>query len=277
MECTNWPLGLDVADDTPVGIVAVNYNTRDLIAQLIYSLYRRVRCPRFELVVVDNCSTDGSRELLGELAEAGLCTSLFNREQRYHGPGLNEGIDHLARHQATLAKRDRLRYIWVLDSDCVVMEENALAGAVEVMRQTGAGLVGQRFFDEWQQRDVLALHCLLLDPSLVWQSGVTRLEEEGSPSEALQHSAASAGIVSAEYPFTRNGSIIHVGRGTLRMVARSGDRSNRYAAWARDHQEPHFNLEESTPDRYQRFLEEFRTDVGDVSGQSLIRGCDRFS
>jgi hypothetical protein len=63
MRRTIWSTGLAITDDAPVGIVVVNYNTRDLIAQLIYSLYRQVRQPRFQLVVVDNASTDGSPAL----------------------------------------------------------------------------------------------------------------------------------------------------------------------------------------------------------------------
>lgn len=273
---TIWPRGLDLADDAPVGIVVVNHNTRELTAQLIYSLYRRVRSPRFQLVVVDNASTDGSRALLEELSDAGLCEALLNNGQKYHGPGLNQGIDHLARRQATVAERERLRYVWVLDSDCVVMRDDALSAAVEVMRNAGAGLVGQWFFDEWQHRDMLALHSLLIDSSLVWQAGLMPFQEDGSPSEALQRSAAQAGVVAAEFPFTRNGSIIHRGRGTLRAVVQNDDRSNRYFGWATGHNDPHFTLEAAAPSLYGTFLDEFRADVGEVTAASLIRACAKY-
>jgi glycosyltransferase involved in cell wall biosynthesis len=37
-------------------------------------------------VVVDNGSTDGSRELLNALHAAGLIHLIRNRNKRYHGP-----------------------------------------------------------------------------------------------------------------------------------------------------------------------------------------------
>ena len=270
-----WPLGLTLFDDGPVGVVVVNYNTRDLTAQLIYSLYRRVQRPRFHLVIVDNGSADGSPALLQELASDGMCDALLNREQRYHGPGLNQGIDYLAQRQRTVAEQERLRAVWVLDSDCIIMRDDVLSSAMEVLRQTQAGLVGQWYYDAWRHRDLLALHSLLLDPSLVWQEGITPFQEDGNPSEALQRSAARAGVVAAEFPFTRNGAIIHPGRGTLRALVHREDRSNRYFPWATDHNNPHFTGEAAARLHYRRFLDEFRSNVGDVTAASLIRACGK--
>jgi glycosyltransferase involved in cell wall biosynthesis len=64
---TTWPKvrRIAVAGRPRVAIVVANYNTRRLIAQLIFSLYRILGRDQFdELVVVDNASTDGSRQLL---------------------------------------------------------------------------------------------------------------------------------------------------------------------------------------------------------------------
>ncbi|HLZ08347.1 MAG TPA: glycosyltransferase [Chloroflexota bacterium] len=271
-----WPLGLPVAEDAPVGIVVVNYNTRNLIAQLVYSLYRQIRRPRFQLVVVDNASSDGSAELLEELSAAGLCVALLNSEQRYHGPGLNQGFDYLAARQSLVAEENRLRFLWVLDSDCVVIRPDALSAAVDVMHITRAGLVGQWEFDEWHQGDMMGLHSLLVDPLLVWQDEIEPFQEHGNPSEALQICAARAGILTAEFPFTRDGYVIHLGRGTLRSVAQNNERSNQYFTWATAHNRPHFMLEKEGPARYERFLAEFRADVGDVTAESLIRACAHY-
>lgn len=86
---TTWPHSDPTAPAGIPGVVVVNYNTRRLVAQLIYSLYRTLRPPRFRLVVVDNGSTDGSAELLSAVAAAGLCHLIDNPDNRYHGPGLN--------------------------------------------------------------------------------------------------------------------------------------------------------------------------------------------
>lgn len=276
MRRVTWPGDLRVGDDAPVGIVVVNYNTRDLVAQLIYSLYRQVHRPRFHLVVVDNNSTDGSPELLRPLAAAGLLDARFNRDQRYHGPALNQGMDYLARRQRTASEHERLQYVWILDSDCVVMRDDTLSRAVDVLRRAAAGLVGQWVYDEWHRRNLLALHSLLVDPSQVWQAGITPFQEDGNPSAALQRSAAEAGVVAAEFPFTRDGFVIHLGRGTLRALVKNADAANRYFAWATGHNAPHFGGDEVAPTRYQTFLDEFRSDVGDLTAAALIRACARY-
>jgi Glycosyl transferase family 2 len=90
---TVWPTDSSATgtDEPRVGIVVVTFNTRRLIAQLLFSLYRLLGRNEFaQLVVVDNASTDGSRELLDALHEARLIDLIRNRHQRYHGPALTQ-------------------------------------------------------------------------------------------------------------------------------------------------------------------------------------------
>jgi GT2 family glycosyltransferase len=71
-----------------VGIVVANFNTYALIAGLVFSLYRLLGRGEFsQLVIVDNASRDGSRELLSAFERAGLITLILNSRQRYHGRG----------------------------------------------------------------------------------------------------------------------------------------------------------------------------------------------
>lgn len=272
----DWPAGLPVGSSAPVGVVMVSFNTVVLTAQVIYSLYRNVRRPAFHLVVVDNASGDGSAQMLQAAADAGLCEVMLNAEQRYHGPGLNQGIDYLAQRQATVTEAERVGYVWILDSDCVVTREDSLSNAVDLMGRTHAGLVGQWTFDEWHQGDMMGLHCLLIDPRLVWRAPIARFEEGGSPSEDLQRCAAQAGIRAADFPFTRDGYAVHLGRATLRSVAQTGDRDNRYFDWATEHQEPHFMGEPDAPQRYATFLREFTADVGPLTPANLVAACLKY-
>jgi pimeloyl-ACP methyl ester carboxylesterase len=256
-------------EDAPVGVVMVNFNTRSITAQAIYSLFRNVPEPAFRLVVVDNASTDGSTAMLEAVAAAGLCEVILNAEQRYHGPGLNQAVDHLAAHPAGV------RYVWVLDSDCIVLRPDTLSTAVTLMAASGAGLVGQWTFDAWHDGDMMGLHCLLLDPAQVWRDPVAPFAEHGSPSRDLQRSAMAAGIRAQELAFTRDGYVVHLGRTTLRAVVHDGSRDNRYFDWATTHYEPHFMGEPDSPARYAAFLAEFTADVGDLTPDNLVAACQR--
>jgi glycosyltransferase involved in cell wall biosynthesis len=260
-----------------VGVAVVSHNTRDLTAQTIYSLFRYVRVPRFHLVVVDNASTDGSAQLLRPLAEAGLCEVILNSDQRYHGPGLNQAIDHLARRQRAVPDGDRVGYVWVLDSDCMVTRDDALSASADLMRRSGAGIVGQRTYDRWHHGDIMGLHCLLLDPRQIWREPITPFQEDGSPSDALQHSAAQAGVTAADFPFTSGGYAVHLGRGTLRAIAEADDRSNRYLDWARTHHEPHFMEQSDAPARYGELLRQFTAEVGDITPASMVTACAHYA
>src|SRR5438045_7088895 len=105
---TAWPLdsGATRRDRPRVGIVVANFNTRRLIAQLVFSLYRLLGRGEFaQIVVVDNASTDGSRELLNALHKEGLVHLIRNRNQRYHGPALTQGISWLARRDRAVPAR----------------------------------------------------------------------------------------------------------------------------------------------------------------------------
>jgi hypothetical protein len=47
-----WPIDALAGAQAPVGVVTVSFNTRELTAQMIYSLFRHIQAPRFHLVVV---------------------------------------------------------------------------------------------------------------------------------------------------------------------------------------------------------------------------------
>lgn len=269
---TTWPHPDATAAGGRPGIVVVNYNTRRLVAQLIYSLYRTLRPPVFSLVVVDNGSTDGSAELLSAVAAAGLCDLVRNPDNRYHGPGLNQGVSHLAE----VTRRDGavpISSVWLVDSDCVVLRPDALSAPGAVMRDTGAALVGQRGYDTSDEDELLGLHSLLIDPAQVWQPTIRPFQDHGSPSEALQRSCAQAGLLAVDFPYTRGGYILHLGRGSLREIVATGDRTNRHYEWALTHHEPHFALEADAPAAYAAFQAAFARDVPTPDAANLIQAC----
>lgn len=120
-----------------VRIITINWNAYDDTARLL----QRLRClayPAFEVVVVDNASTDGSREKLSaEFPEASILPMADNL-----GFG---GANNAA---LRLALQDNIPWVWLLNNDALPAPEalTALVTAGQTAPQIGA--VGGVVFDE---------------------------------------------------------------------------------------------------------------------------------
>lgn len=112
-----------------LSVLVVNWNTRDLLAQCVQSVYDTVGGVEFEVIVVDNGSTDGSQAMLRERFPA--IHMIANEE--------NAGFTR-ANNQAIGASRGR--YVLLLNSDTIVQP-----GALEAMVRFAdcrpeAGIIG---------------------------------------------------------------------------------------------------------------------------------------
>ncbi|HEV2067900.1 MAG TPA: glycosyltransferase [Thermomicrobiales bacterium] len=267
-----WPFDTDpLKSPATTAIVTVNHNTRDLIVQLIWTIHRALGPDGFaRLLVVDNASTDGSREILQALAGERLIEIVANDQNAYHGPGLNRAFDHLARDRGEGG--GQIDAVWVLDSDCVVLRPDVLTLATGAMSEKRAAIVGQPVWDEWNG-GTFGLHSLLIDPAQVWRDPVVPFAEHGEPSKHLQESAIAEGLTMTPFPFTAERHIIHLGRGTLAQIARTQERDNRYFDWARDHHMPHYAEEAGSERAYAEVHAAFRRDVPtlDVDPHEIAR------
>lgn len=268
----NWP---DRGVERNVAVVTVNWNTCSLLAGLVFSLCRVLgREQLSRIVVVDNGSSDGSRQLIGALADAGIVDAVWNGRQRYHGPGLNDGVTYLCRRQADPREpRDRTGFIWMLDTDAAVLRADTLADALAALACSGAALCGE--YQSGEMREGYAhVSSLLFEPARIWRRGFTPFEEHGVPALALQRSMLRWGVGRLNFPFRSRGYIVHLGHGTLRMVADAGDRSNRYFDWARDHRDPHYG-DGRNAWFYEEFLDAFRAEAGDFTPRAIVDACLR--
>jgi glycosyltransferase involved in cell wall biosynthesis len=271
-----WP-ARQLADPrgTPrVAVVTVNSNTREFVARLLFSLYRTL--PRGSvqtIVVVDNASTDGSVELLRDLAAARLIHLIENAQQRYHGPALNQAFSYLAwaRHEQSPAAVD---YVWILDSDVIVLRPDALARPLARLRAAQAALVGQ-FEHVTVAQGYAELWSLLVDPALIWRLELPPFGEDGAPAKRLQVALRILGLPILSFPYCRDDYILHAGGGALLAIAAGGFVGNRYFDWAQVWQELLLSRfgEGRRGVLHRRFEASFREDIRVLTGASLVRAC----
>jgi hypothetical protein len=262
--------------------VVANYNTRRLIAQLVFSLYRFLGGSEFaQVVVVDNASTDSSRDLLRALQHAGLLHLIGNRTQRYHGPALTQGVSWLAHRQNRVAADEQLDYVWVLDSDVIILRSDTVRAALEMFSRPGAAAVGQTMgdvaYDGLLRRnpEMLDPCSLMIDPARIWRAPIPPFIEDGAPSTALQIAADECGLDLVGFPFVESGYLLHLGRGTLRQLARTNDAANRYYNWALDHRHYHFGGQANGANLLRDFSTIFEAEVGSLTPERLVAACLR--
>jgi glycosyltransferase involved in cell wall biosynthesis len=279
---TTWPRTTDHIDGgrPGLGIVVVNFNTARLISQLLFSLYRILGRSEFTtVVVVDNGSTDGSRQILESLAAAQLIHLVANAGQQYHGPALTQGVSWLAGRQESADPADQIRYVWSLDSDVVVFRRDTARDALGVFEGTGAAAVGQSQDNPVTSRamrrnpSMLSPFSLILDPVQLWQPSIPPFIDDGAPATGMQLAADADGLRLVSFPFVERGYLIHLGRGTLRGIAESRDTTNRYYEWAVGHNEPYYMGQEGAPSMYQRFCEVFDEEIGDLAPERVTTAC----
>lgn len=99
-----------------VSIVIVNWNTREITRQCLQSVYQQTEGIKFEVIVVDNASEDGSVEIIrSDFSQAIL---IENKENKGFAAANNQGM--------AVAKG---RYCLLLNSDTLVLD-NAIAKSV---------------------------------------------------------------------------------------------------------------------------------------------------
>lgn len=87
-----------------VSIIIVNWNTKDLLRDCLESIYRTLKRINYEIIVVDNASTDGSLEMLAEKYPEVI--TIANKENRGFGAANNQGFAIMQAKYALLINTD---------------------------------------------------------------------------------------------------------------------------------------------------------------------------
>lgn len=90
-----------------VSVIIVNYNTRDVTLACIDSIAKKTSGVSYEIIVVDNASTDGSREAL---STDGRILYIYNAYNSGFGTANNIGMRHA-----------RGKYLFLLNSDTLLV------------------------------------------------------------------------------------------------------------------------------------------------------------
>ncbi len=120
-----------------VSIIIVNWNALDFMRQCAYSIKQNTDYPAYEVIVIDNGSTDGSIELLQQLRKKGLVDKvIFNKRNRGFAFANNQGF-----------KSAKGSYLFMLNND-VLLTKGWLSNAVKVLESderiaaVGSTLIG---------------------------------------------------------------------------------------------------------------------------------------
>ena len=265
----SWPK-VEPANNA-VSIVIVNYNTADLLAGLIFSLFRILGKDQFlKIVIVDNGSTDESVGLILALREKGLVDAILNSKQKYHGLGLNQGMNYLR--NLAMKQETACRYVLILDSDVVVLHRNTISDAVRFAESTNASLVGQFQYEGWPE-GYAHVSALLLDPTKVWRRGVHPFDDSGTPAAKMHYSLRKKESGIKNFPFRDANYVLHIGRGTITKIHNSNSTKNRHYRSDPARVAPHFHGNPHGQEIYNTFEDLFRLHVHSILPKDLLDAC----
>jgi len=121
-----------------VSIIIVNFNTKALLKQCIESVFEKTQGIEFEVIVVDNASSDGSRQMIKEVFPK--ITLIESPENLGFGRANNLG--------STKAKG---RYLFFLNSDTIILNNAVKILSDFLNDNSNVGICGGNLFDENMQ------------------------------------------------------------------------------------------------------------------------------
>lgn len=272
---TDWPYDRPQGASSKVAVAFVSYNTRELTAQLLFSLFRILgRDQLARVVAVDNASVDGSVALLRAFERRGLIDLIANEQQQYHGPGLNQAINHLAGLRARPGT-EPFDHIWILDSDAFVLRRDAYRAARDFLAEERAAAVGQFQYAELPE-GYAHVSSLLLEPSKAWRGSALPFANSGTPGRPFHVSVRRLGMKIGDFPFRAENYVLHLGRGTVKTVVERGDSGNQHYREAKKHERTVYHYH-GTPDGealYAEFLSAFGRETASYEPEDVVRSCE---
>lgn len=115
-----------------IAATVVTYNRKKLLLDNIKELLSQTAYDQMDIIIVDNASTDGTREALEEYIQAGQII--------YQNTGANTGASGGFCYSAKYAAEMGYEYVWMMDDDCMPTPtalEKLLEAAAEIGEDYG--------------------------------------------------------------------------------------------------------------------------------------------
>ncbi len=129
------PAGEQKAGQIQLSIIVVSYNTRQLLEQCIRSVYEHTTHVNFELIVIDNNSSDGSPQMIRENFENAKL--ICNDKNVGFGSANNQGM-----------RISRGKFLLLLNSDTIVFKDSILKLVQLLEQQPQIGMVGPKVLNK---------------------------------------------------------------------------------------------------------------------------------
>jgi GT2 family glycosyltransferase len=116
------------ADRIDLSVIIVNWNTRDLLRDCLNSVSKTISNLIFEMIVVDNCSSDGSVAMLEK--EFPSVIRIVNEENKGFGAANNQALSIMKGRYALLLNSDAVLTTGAVNKLCDFCEANEKAAIV---------------------------------------------------------------------------------------------------------------------------------------------------
>lgn len=242
-------------------IVIVNYNTEELLAQLLFSLFRIVGhrpLRSCDILIVDNNSTDKSVPIIKAMEKQKFLRSILNKKQMYHALGLNQGLK--------LAIAENYDIFWAIDSDVVILRSRTIRNAINSFENGQVDMMGQ--FNNAREAHI---SCMLLRVSTAKRLRGC-FSHGGNPSRYLEKQYRHSEAKVQNFPFRSAYYILHAGCGTRKVIKETGDEGN---AWYNDIADcsPWYHGDPLAPIIHDDFKHLFREHVPNLTPKALCKVC----
>ena len=129
------PLGDDASEPVVISVIISSYNAREVVADCLTSIYRNPPNESYEIILVDDASSDGTGEMVrARFPEVRLL--------------INEVNLHYTRSNNLALDRARGEYIHLLNNDTIVLPQAIDAMLAFLRNHPEAGAVGSKLLNE---------------------------------------------------------------------------------------------------------------------------------